>query len=192
MYISLSFSLSLSIYIYTYIYVYVLYMYISLYIDTYIYIYVYVYIYIYSCIPQGAEGLFCLLLNGDVDNNSSDPAPRLLLLSDAPPPIVIGCPPSPLVGSKCTMYAYTYIFGACGGQFLEFEDWHGSTTDRFIMKIWWTKTKKLFWCLRPQHLKIRILSSGFHQLGINMRLRRANSGVLIDSLHKSGAKKWPF
>ena len=57
------------------------------------------------------------------------------LFSDAPPSIVIGCPPSPLVGSKCTIYAYTYIFGACGGQFLGFRNWHGSNTDWFIMKI---------------------------------------------------------
>ena len=75
----------------------------------YIYIYIYIYICIWDCF---------LLLNRDVDYNSPDP-PQLL--TDAPP-IVIGCPPSPLVGSKCTMYAYAYIFGVCGGQFLGFRN----------------------------------------------------------------------
>ena len=75
-----------------------------------VYVCIHVHIYIYIC----RERLFIFLW--DVDYNSPDP-PQLL--TDAPP-IVIGCPPSPLVGSKCTMYAYTYIFGACGGQFLGF------------------------------------------------------------------------
>ena len=64
-------------------------------------------------------GLFVLL---QIETSTTIPGPPPQLLTDALLPIVIGCPASPLVGSKCTMYAYTYIFGDCGGQLLGFRN----------------------------------------------------------------------
>ena len=54
-----------------------------------------------------------------------------------------------------------------------------------------------FWCMRLQHLKITMRSSGFHHLCVKMRLRRANYGIdmdpkLIGLLWTYDAKKWPF
>ena len=65
------------------------------------------------------------------------------------------------------------------------------------MQIWCKQTKWPFHCLRPQHLKFRMLHNGFHHLYIKMRLRRANYGIVMDPklialLCKSDAKKLPL
>ena len=88
------------------------------------------------------------------------------------PPIVIGCPPSPLVGSKFTMYAYTYIFGACGGQLLGFRNWHQQ-----LIGLLWTYVAKKSTLLVPEASESQnntTHSSSFRHLYVKMRLRRAN------------------
>ena len=75
---------------------------------------VYIYIYIHM-------GLFCYCYF-----ETSITIPPTPICYRTPPPIINGCPPSPLVGSECAIYAYRYMFGACGGQFLGFRNWHGS------------------------------------------------------------------
>ena len=67
------------------------------------YVYLYIYIYIYTYILYKWDCFFIAKSR----HRLQFPGPPPKLLTDAPrPPIVIGCPPSPLVGSKCTMYAY--------------------------------------------------------------------------------------
>ena len=51
---------------------------------------------------------------------------------------------------------------------------------KLIGLLWNMMHKYLFRCLRLQHLKITMLSNGFHHLYVIMRLRHANSGIDMD------------
>ena len=62
-----------------------------------------------------------VLLNRDVDNNSRAPPPNCYCYR-TPPQLLSDALPLLWWAQKCTMYAYTYIFGACGGQFLGFRN----------------------------------------------------------------------